>query len=125
MFSWLSIEVVKTCFLGFILFIAFIYQVALLVTLFIKRDQISLVSAIKRGDRLSKAGIFFFVLMSIIVYQALFLPTGVQIDLVYLMGVVIGGDVMAKGISNYRNIELQRIKKTNDEEFSPDDFKDL
>ena len=67
----------------------------------------------------------YFVLMSIIVYQALFLPTGVQIDLVYLMGVVIGGDVMAKGISNYRNIELQRIKKTNDEEFSPDDFKDL
>lgn len=59
MFSWLSIEVVKACFLGFILFIAFIYQVALLVTLFIKRDQISLVSAIKRGDRLSKAGIFF------------------------------------------------------------------
>ncbi len=55
-------EVIKTCFLGFILFIAFIYQVALLVTLFLKRDQISLVSAIKRGDRLSKAGIFFFVL---------------------------------------------------------------
>ena len=128
MVSFLTIEVIQNCFLGFILFIAFIYQVALLATLIKNKDQVSLVSAIKRGDRLSKAGIFFFILMSIIVYQALFFPNGVQIDLVYLMGMIICGDVGAKWVSNYRNIELHKIKKTQNDEncqLSPDDFKDL
>lgn len=81
-----SLEIVKIVFLGFILVIAFIYQLTLLVSLFRNRHEISLISAIMRGDKLSKAGIFFFILMSIIVYQALFVSTGVQADLVYLMG---------------------------------------
>ena len=124
MFSFLTIELVKNIFLAFILLLSFIYQVALLVSLFRHRDEISLISAIKRGDRLSKAGIFFMVLMSIIVYQALFVPTGVQNDLVYLMGIIVCGDVGAKYVSNKHNIELKKIQKA-DQEMSPDDFKDL
>ena len=117
-------EVVKSCFLGFILFIAFIYQITLLFSLFLHRDQYSLISAIKREDRLSKAGIFFFILMSIIVYQSLFVPTGVQPDLVYLMGIIVCGDVGAKYVYNKRTIELERIKKANIE-MKPEDFNDL
>ena len=124
MFSFLTIEVVKNIFLAFILLLSFIYQVALLVSLFRHRDEISLISAVKRGDRLSKAGIFFMVLMSIIVYQALFVPTGVQNDLVYLMGIIVCGDVGAKYVSNKHNIELKKIQKAN-EEMDPKDMEDL
>ena len=124
MFSFLTIEIVQNVFLAFILILSFIYQVALLVSLFRHRHEISLISAIKRGDRLSKAGIFFMVLMSIIVYQALFIPTGVQNDLVYLMGIIVCGDVGAKYVSNQHNIELKKIQKTN-VEMDPKDFEDL
>ena len=124
MFSFLTIEFVKNIFLAFILLLSFIYQVALLISLFRHRHEISLISAIKRGDRLSKAGIFFMVLMSIIVYQALFIPTGVQNDLVYLMGIIVCGDVGAKYVSNQHNIELKKIQKTN-VEMDPKDFEDL
>jgi hypothetical protein len=124
MFSFLTIEFVKNIFLAFILLLSFIYQVALLISLFRNRHDISLISAIKRGDKLSKAGIFFMVLMSIIVYQALFVSTGVQTDLVYLMGIIVCGDVGAKYVSNQHNIELKKIQKTN-VEMDPKDFEDL
>ena len=119
-----SLEIVKIVFLGFILVIAFIYQLTLLISLFRHRHEISLISAIKREDRLSKAGIFFFVLMSIIVYQALFVSAGVQADLVYLMGMIICGDVGAKWVHRYQKVEMKKIQKA-DQEMSPDDFKDL
>ena len=109
----ISLELVKIVFLGFILVIAFIYQLTLLVSLFRHRHEISLISAIKRGERLSKAGIFFFILMSIIVYEALFVSTGVQADLVYLMGMIICGDVGAKWVNSYQHVELKKIQKTN------------
>lgn len=124
MFSFLTIEIVQNIFLAFILILSFIYQVALLVSLFRHRHEISLISAIKRDDRISKAGIFFLVLMSIIVYQALFIPTGVQNDLVYLMGIIVCGDVGAKYVSNHHNIELKKIQKAN-HEMDPKDFEDL
>lgn len=124
MFSFLTIEFVKNIFLAFILLLSFIYQIALLISLFRNRHDISLISAIKRGDKLSKAGIFFMVLMSIIVYQALFVSTGVQTDLVYLMGIIVCGDVGAKYVSNQHNIELKKIQKTN-VEMDPKDFEDL
>lgn len=92
--------------------------------MFKNRKSLDFLSTIKRGDRISKASIFFFILMSIIIYQALFLGD-ISVGLIELMGIIIAGDLGGSWIKNQRELHLEKIKKTNDNDMSNDDIKNL
>lgn len=119
----LEFQLLKTIFLYMIFSISVIYQVILFISMIKNRRKIDFLSVIKREGSISKAGIFFFVLMAVIVYQALFLDQ-ITPGLVELMGLIIAGDVGARYVSDKKHIELEKIKKTN-YNMSSDEFKDL
>ena len=104
-----------------------------MISMFLNRKDINFLDTIKRDGRISKSGIFFFVLMSVIIYQALFLGD-VTAGLIELMVIIVAGDVGTNWVNNKKHVDLERIrqsskmekvKKTNDIEMSSDDFKDL
>lgn len=119
----LELSVLKTIFLYLIFLISGLYQIILIITMIRKRHTIDFLSAIRREGNLSKAGIFFFILMLVIVYQALFLDD-ITSGLVELMGLIIAGDVGANYINNKKYVDLEKIKKTK-QELSCEEFKNL
>lgn len=100
----MDLSVAKVVFLYFIFCICIIYQILLIITMYKKRHEIDILSAVKRDNRISKAGLFFMVLMLIITYQSLFLDE-ITTGLVELMLIVISGDLGAKAIDNYTKIK--------------------
>lgn len=120
---FLSFEFFKISLSIFILILSLLYIVVLICSVIMNKKKIDFLSTIKRDGRISKAGIFFFIVMLIIIYQALFLPS-ISPELTTLMLYIIGGDVGASFVSNYKKIEIGKIKKTS-EKLSSDDFKDL
>jgi len=128
-----DLELIKTIFLYVIFFVSVFYQLVLMISMFLHRKDINFLDTIKRDGRISKSGIFFFVLMSVIIYQALFLGD-VTAGLIELMVIIVAGDVGTNWVNNKKHVDLERIrqsskmekvKKTNDVEMSSDDFKDL
>lgn len=105
----------KNALLCLIVFISFILQCALIFSLIRKQKEIDFLSCIKRDNRISKAGLFFFVLMGIIAYQALF-TENVDMKLVELMALIIGGDLGATWLSNNRHRDEMRRKRHEHEE---------
>lgn len=119
----IEFELLRNIFLSIILILSCIYQLILIISMFVGRKQIDFLSTIKSGNRISKSGIFFFILMILIVYQSLFLDQ-LTPGLVEIMGLIIAGEVGSRYVSNKKHIEMERIKKTN-ETIPPDEFKDL
>lgn len=97
----------KGILLGLVVFISFALQCALLISLYRNRKTIDFLSCIKRGERVSKAGLFFFVLMGIIAYQGVF-KEQVDVNLVALMVSIIGGDLGATYLKNKKELEESR-----------------
>lgn len=120
---FISFEFFKISLSIFILILSLLYIVVLIFSVVSNKHKIDFLSTIKRDGRISKAGIFFFIVMLIIIYQALFLPA-ISPELTQLMLYIIGGDVGASFVSKYGKIEATRIRKTT-EKLSSDEFKDL
>lgn len=123
---FLEFATIKIVFLYVIFFISILYQVILFGSLIRHRKDVDFLSAIIRNGNISKAGIFFFVLMLIITYQALFLDE-ITAGLIELMGIIVLGDLGAKYVANKKIIDLEKVKKTRDcdVELSSDEFKNL
>ena len=125
-------QTIKIVFLGIIVFIAFALQCSLLYSLFKKRKEIDFLSCIKRDGRISKAGLFFFVLMGIIAYQALF-ADNIDSKLVDLMALIIGGDLGATWLSNnkyknerqYRDRYDDRYYDRHQESYEESNYKEM
>ena len=109
----------KGILLGLVVFISFALQCALLISLYRNRGTINFLSCIKRGNRVSKAGLFFFVLMGIIAYQGVF-KDQVDINLVALMVSIIGGDLGATWLKNKKELDdmehEHKVRKYENEE---------
>ena len=104
----LEFEMVKVIFLYAIFAISALYQIILVITLFQKRKTVDFLSAIKRDGKVSKAGIFFFVLMLIITYQALFADR-VLFELVELMFIIVGADLGATYLWNKKALSSEKL----------------
>lgn len=92
----------------------------------IKRKELNFLSAIQRDGKISKAGIFFFILMLMITYQALFLDK-ITVELVELMIIIVGGDLGAKYLGNKQKVDLEKVKRLGDSEYklTNDEIKNL
>jgi len=128
MFEFLTLEVIKNVLLGFIFIIAILFQLFLFFDLFRHRKEVHFVSAVLRPEdgTISKGGVAFFIIILIIIYQALFMKT-ITPGLVELMGVIIGGDVAGKAVEAYKSTKFKQaevVKEIADEEDTiVDDFK--
>lgn len=120
----LEFTTIKIIFLYVIFAISAVYQITLFITLVRRRKEINFLSAIKRDGRISKAGLFFFILMLIITYQALFLDE-ITSGLIELMAIIVGGDLGAKYLGDKKEIDLERVKKTKGFDLSVEEIRDL
>lgn len=122
----LEILLSKNILLGILFFIVIIYQLLFVFVLIKNRKSVNFISAFTKQDgTISKSGIFFFILMQIIIYQSLF-SGQITNGLVELMGVIIAGDIGIKAVDNYKDIQITKIQKTDASDcISKDDFKNL
>lgn len=123
----LEIVLSKDVLLGILFFIVIVYQLLFVFVLLKNRNTINFVSAFTKPDgTISKSSIFFFILMQIIIYQSLFMGKITE-GLVELMGVIIAGDIGQKVVDHYKDIQITKIQKTNENttKLSDDDFKNL
>lgn len=119
---------IKEILLFVIFIVSVLYQAILFFSLWKHRRCINFTSAVIKPDgTVSKSGIMFFILMIVIIYQSLFVGT-ITAGLIELMLIIVGADVGGKFVDNYKNIEMQKIKKTTYDtktQLDPNEFGEL